>query len=125
MQVYLGRLNRVDHITTETVNVGAGCLWEEVYQKLLELGCQRGVVDPLEGDIGVAGYLLGGGYSLKTNQFGLGIDNITAIQIVLPDGVLLDVNKDHDRLLFKALKASLNHPRFLVVLTTFCLGWWQ
>lgn len=113
MQIYLGRLNRVDNITTETVEVGAGCLWEEVYDKLSKLKCPRSVVGPLEEDIGVAGYLLGGGYSLKTSQFGLGIDNITAIQIVLPGGELLDVDENHHQSLFRALKVSRDIiPRF-------------
>lgn len=40
--------------------------------------------------VGIGGYLLGGGYSRTTNQFGLGADNITAYQVVLPDGRIVD-----------------------------------
>jgi FAD/FMN-containing dehydrogenase len=46
----------------ELVKVGAGCLWDQVYSKLAPFG--RNV-----SRVGVGGWLLGGGYSLKSNQY--------------------------------------------------------
>jgi FAD/FMN-containing dehydrogenase len=68
-----------------TVDIGAGCLFNEVYHYLQPLG--RNIVGgAATSNIGVAGWLLGGGYSLKTSQYGLGIDNLTEVEIVLPAG---------------------------------------
>jgi FAD/FMN-containing dehydrogenase len=90
---------------TENLSVGAGCLWDSVYHEIHKHG--RNIVGAaIRGGVGVAGYLLGGGYSLKTNRFGLGIDNVTGFEIVLPDGRILDVSEEQEGDLFWALKVS-------------------
>ncbi|KAK7446016.1 hypothetical protein VKT23_014639 [Stygiomarasmius scandens] len=67
------------------VKVGAGCLWDQVYWKMAPY--KRNIIGGASRDgVGVAGWLLGGGYSLKSNVYGLGIDNIERIEIVTPDG---------------------------------------
>ena len=89
-----------------TLDVGAGCLWDQVYTEANGLG--RNIVGGSDSQgVGVAGYLLGGGYSRASNQFGLGIDNVTAIEVVLPDGRLV-VAKDGTEFqdLFWALKVQ-------------------
>ena len=58
---------------------------------------------------GVAGFLMGGGYSFpKTNQFGLGIDNVKGYEVVLPSGKIKTVrptdNDPADVDLFHALR---------------------
>ena len=85
-----------------TLDVGAGVIWGEVY-KYLEPGPALGVVggDPL---IGVSGWLLGGGYSLLTNRFGLGIDNIIGFRVVLPNKGICNANDEENPEIFKALK---------------------
>ena len=45
---------------------------------------------------------MGGDYSLKTNQFGLGIDNL--VKIVLPNGDVKTANKTSNSDLFWAIK---------------------
>jgi FAD/FMN-containing dehydrogenase len=58
--------------------------------------------------LGVGGWCLGGGYSLTTNQYGLGIDNIIGFQVVLPTGKIVEVEEndwDHQDL-FEALKVN-------------------
>ncbi|KAG8905914.1 hypothetical protein FRB99_007994 [Tulasnella sp. 403] len=86
VQIYMSRFNRIRyHEDTELVDIGAGCVWDEVYRDMSKIG--RNIVGGASSQgVGVAGYLLGGGFSLKTNRFGLGIDNVAAIQIVLPNG---------------------------------------
>lgn len=116
LQIYMSRFSKVKYNgSTETVDVGAGCVWDEVYRAMAKVG--RNVVGGASAQgVGVAGYLLGGGFSLKTNQYGLGIDNIIAIQIVLPNGEILDVNEQYHGDLFQALKVSMwrLRPQFVL-----------
>lgn len=116
------RLNTVKYNEEDTtVEVGAGCLWREVYNSLKRYG--RNVVGGSATlGVGVAGFLVGGGYSpMKTNQFGLGIDNIAGYEIVLPDGSIKNPRAtDSDPKLFNALRvSSWRYPCFY---RTHCLG---
>ncbi|KAJ7765829.1 hypothetical protein DFH07DRAFT_737543 [Mycena maculata] len=94
---------------TELVEIGSGCLWEQVYTKLAPTG--RNIVGGASADgVGVGGWLLGGGYSLKSNRHGLGIDNVVEIEIVTPDGCLRTVNRDNNQAdLFHALRGGGNN----------------
>jgi FAD/FMN-containing dehydrogenase len=103
----------VIHEDSNTVEVGAGLTWIEVYAALVPKGIN--VVGGRLPDIGVGGYMLGGGdslflmvhrmdglievggYSWKTNQFGLAVDNVVAFELVLPSGqVKVVTEKDQD-----------------------------
>ena len=53
---------------------------------------------------GVGGLSLGGGYSWKTNQFGLTIDTVVALQLVLPSGEQINVTNSSNPDLFFALR---------------------
>ncbi|KAH9963685.1 hypothetical protein BJV74DRAFT_880011 [Russula compacta] len=76
-----------------TVDIGAGLTWTD----------NLGVVGGRLNGVGVAGLTLGGGYSWKTNQYGLTIDSVTAFELVLPNGdVAVVTEKDED--LWFALK---------------------
>lgn len=92
---------------TTNVEVGAGCLWDQVYSTLADQEEQRNVIggSATQG-VGVAGWLLGGGYSLKSNRYGLGIDNIVEYEIVLPEGRVKKVRMESDKLLFNALRVT-------------------
>ncbi|KAF7982402.1 hypothetical protein HWV62_28503 [Athelia sp. TMB] len=109
VQIYMCRLNKVQYRSkTQTVDIGAGCVWDEVYGEMAKQG--RNIVGGASASgVGVAGYLLGGGYSLKTNQYGLGIDNVTAIQVILPNGEVHVVHEGHLPDLFTALKGGGNN----------------
>lgn len=99
------RFKQVIYKGDKTVEVGAGCLWSDVYTVLEKY--QRNVVGGSGPQgVGVAGFLMGGGYSFpKTNQFGLGIDNIVAYEVVLPSGDVIKVLPDGDTAdLFNALR---------------------
>ncbi|CAF1050641.1 unnamed protein product [Rotaria sordida] len=56
-----------------TVDLGAGLVWDDVYQALDPLNVT--VVGGRVSGVGIAGLILGGGYSWKSNQYGLSIDN--------------------------------------------------
>ncbi|KIJ65823.1 hypothetical protein HYDPIDRAFT_151461, partial [Hydnomerulius pinastri MD-312] len=96
------------------VRVGAGCLFDEVYRAVVPHGLNI-VGGSSIGGVGIAGWLLGGGYSLKTNQYGLGIDNIVEVQIVVPRGPREEVEikvvgvssvSEEDKQLFWAIKGG-------------------
>lgn len=107
----MGRFNLLEYDEENmTLDVGAGVTWGTAYnylqsiQKYVPFDRELGIVggDP---HVGITGYLLGGGYSLLTNRFGLGSDNIVGIQIILPgSGELRNVSSTEDPDLFKALK---------------------
>jgi FAD/FMN-containing dehydrogenase len=58
--------------------------------------------------VGVAGFTLGGGYSWKTNQYGLTIDNIESFELVRPDGTIQTVTSQDEDLWF-ALRGGFNN----------------
>ncbi|KAI0317364.1 FAD-binding domain-containing protein [Amylostereum chailletii] len=89
-----------------TVEVGAGLLWDDVYEALDGSGVN--VVGGRVPGVGVAGFTLGGGYSWKTNQYGLTIDNIVAYELVLPNGTITTVTSADEDLWF-ALRGGSNN----------------
>jgi FAD/FMN-containing dehydrogenase len=113
VQIYMCRLNKVEYNSkTQTVDIGAGGVWDEVYAEMTRRG--RNIVGGASSSgVGVAGYLLGGGYSLKSNQYGLGIDNVTAMEVILPSGELHVVHEKHHAELFTALKVMPLHSSFI------------
>ena len=94
---------------TKTLDVGAGATWNDVYTFLdsTEEYRKLGVVgaDP---KVGVSGWLLGGSYSLLTNRYGLGMDNVVGFQVVTPYGpkhaTIRNANPRENPDLYKALK---------------------
>lgn len=49
------------------------------------------------------------GYSYKTNQYGLAVDNVVAIEVVLPTGKVKTVTHASDEDLFFALRGGGNN----------------
>lgn len=93
------------------LEVGAGCIWSDVDKVSLEHGIYVGVacIERCP-DVGVAGFTLGGGFSLLSNQYGLASDNVVSYEVVLPDGTIKDevVDADTDTsALFHALNVRL------------------
>ncbi|KAJ7155533.1 FAD dependent oxidoreductase [Mycena crocata] len=97
----------VFHADSETVDVGSGLVWDQVYAALEPYNVS--VVGGRATGVGVAGLLLGGGYSYKTNQYGLAVDGITAIELVLPSGEVKIVTHTSDEDLFFALRGGGNN----------------
>jgi len=94
-----------------TVEVGPGLTWDQVYLALDGTGVN--VIGGRVPGVGVAGSTLGGGkcspsldrpgfhvvsgYSFKSSQYGLAIDNIVGYELVLPNGTIINVTpKDGD-----------------------------
>jgi FAD/FMN-containing dehydrogenase len=89
-----------------TVEFGAGLAWSDLYSYLVPKGLN--VVGGRLDVVGVAGFILGGGYSWKTNQYGLTIDTVTEFELVLPNGTVKEVTKKDEDLWF-ALRGGFNN----------------
>ncbi|MCJ1330129.1 hypothetical protein MMC10_006811 [Thelotrema lepadinum] len=93
-----------------TVELGMGLTWAQVYELMQDSGYN--VVGGRVPGPGVGGFSLGGGYSWKTNQFGLTSDTIESYTLVLPNGTVSTISSSQPDL-FWALKGGLN--RFGIV----------
>ncbi|KAI0128522.1 FAD binding domain-containing protein [Xylariales sp. AK1849] len=100
-----------------TVSVGAGNRWRDVYSHLTPYGLAA--VGGRIGDVGVSGFLLGGGVSFYSSQYGFGSDNVISYECVLSSGIVVDAtatNAYSD--LFWALKGGGNS---FCIVTTFVI----
>lgn len=93
-----------------TVEIEMGQTWSSVYEALQ--GSGYNVVGGRTIGPGVGGFSLGGGFSWKTNQFGLTSDTVQSFNLVLPNGTITTVDSSTPDLFF-ALKGGLN--RFGIV----------
>ncbi|KAJ2929232.1 hypothetical protein H1R20_g7868, partial [Candolleomyces eurysporus] len=93
--------------SAQTAEVGAGLVWDDVYEALEPY--QVNVVGGRVSGVGVAGFTLGGGFSWKTNQYGLTVDTVVAFELVKPDGTVSTVTEASDSELFFGLKGGLNN----------------
>ncbi|KAL1713972.1 hypothetical protein EV715DRAFT_276935 [Schizophyllum commune] len=108
VQIAMTRFSEVTYDEeSETATVGAGLVWDDVYAALDPLG--RGAVGGRVPGIGVAGFILGGGYSWYTNQHGLALDNVVAFELVKPNGEVALVSGKSDSDLFFVLKGGYNN----------------
>jgi hypothetical protein len=89
-----------------TVEFGAGLTWTDMFSYLVPKGLN--VVGGRVHGVGVAGFILGGGYSWKTNQYGLTIDTVTAFELLLPNGTVKQVTEKDEDLWF-ALRGGFNN----------------
>ncbi|KAG9313985.1 hypothetical protein JVU11DRAFT_4761 [Chiua virens] len=92
--------------TTQTVVIGAGLIWDDVYAALEPYGVN--VAGGRVSGIGVAGFTLGGGYAWHSNLYGLTIDMVEAFELVLPNGSAMNVTASQADLFF-ALKGGSNN----------------
>lgn len=72
----------------QLLRVELGARWADVYSFLFATG--TGLI-PVGGGcltVGLAGFLLGGGYSFTSRSYGMGCDNVVSLDLVTPDGVL-------------------------------------
>ncbi|KAH8109499.1 FAD-binding domain-containing protein [Phellopilus nigrolimitatus] len=108
VQISLSRLNDLVYDEAQgTVTIGMGLTWDQVYERLEPLGVM--VAGGRINGVGVGGLSLGGGYSWKTNQYGLTIDTIVAHEVVLPSGQHVNTTNTSYPDLFFALKGGLNN----------------
>ncbi|KAJ7462427.1 FAD-binding domain-containing protein [Mycena latifolia] len=108
VQIAMTRFSGVKyHAANQTVDIGPGLLWDDVYAALAPFGVN--IVGGRVPGVGVAGFTLGGGYSWKTNQHGLTVDTAVAYELVKPNGDIVTVKADCEPDLFFGLKGGLNN----------------
>lgn len=80
---------------TQTARIGPGAKWKDAYAELEKHG--RTVVGAREAEVGVGGFLLGGGNTFHTPSHGFACDNVVAYEVVLADGriVTADAEGEH------------------------------
>ncbi|KAF8869587.1 hypothetical protein CPB84DRAFT_1803858 [Gymnopilus junonius] len=106
--ISMKRFNQVVyHPESQTAVIGAGQIWDDVYEELARHNVA--VLGARVTHIGVAGFILGGGYSWQTNQHGLAIDTVTAFELVKTDGTIVDITEASDPDLFFALRGGGNN----------------
>ncbi|KAK0625504.1 hypothetical protein B0T17DRAFT_600017 [Bombardia bombarda] len=93
---------------SDTVDLGPGGVWRDVYHELHSHG--RVVAGGREGNVGVAGLILGGGNTFFTPRAGFACDNVVEFEVVLADGSVVTADgKGENADLFWALKGGGNN----------------
>ncbi|ELR10382.1 hypothetical protein VC83_00470 [Pseudogymnoascus destructans] len=101
----MSQLNEIETNSEGTVTrIGAGSQWGEVYEYLENRGLS--VAGGRNGDVGVAGVLLGGGISFYGPRVGWATDNILNAEVVLASGEIVNANATSNQDLLKALKGG-------------------
>jgi FAD/FMN-containing dehydrogenase len=88
----------------KTVTVGAGALWRHVDHATQAFGLA--VPSGIISTTGVAGLTLGGGIGYLTRKYGLTIDNLLAVEMVLADGRFVTANAKENSDLFWAVRGG-------------------
>src|SRR6185437_1678457 len=94
---------RVDP-AAKTVRVEAGCVWGDVDHATHAFG--MATPSGFISTTGVAGLTLGGGIGYLTRQFGLTIDNLLAVDMVLADGSFVTASSKENSDLFWAVRGG-------------------
>ncbi|MCL4250822.1 MAG: FAD-binding oxidoreductase [Anaerolineae bacterium] len=94
------------HVDTKagTVRVGGGCVWGDVDHATHPFGVA--VPSGFISTTGVGGLTLGGGLGYLTRKYGLTIDNLLAVEIVLADGRCVTASADTNADLFWAIRGG-------------------
>ncbi|MET7992209.1 FAD-dependent oxidoreductase [Amycolatopsis sp. NPDC005232] len=102
----LSALRQVDVLDTGTrrVQVGAGARWAHVAEALSEHGWAISSGD--HGNVGVGGIATAGGIGWFVRRYGLTIDHIHAVDVVLADGTQVHADHDHHPDLFWAMRGA-------------------
>lgn len=105
VQIDLGVMTNVSYNpTTNLASLQPGSRWVDVYKQLLKDSvCVTGGRD---GDVGVGGFLTGGGNSYYAGLYGLACDTVANFEVVLADGDIVNANANSHPDLWKALKGG-------------------
>ncbi|KAL2751866.1 hypothetical protein ACRALDRAFT_1066341 [Sodiomyces alcalophilus JCM 7366] len=106
--VDLSSINTVDLLDDGvTVSVGTGATWGDVYPVLD--AHSRSLNGGRASDVGVGGFLSGGGIGFFALEHGFGCDAVVNMEVVLSGGQIINANATSHRKLFRALKGGQNN----------------
>jgi hypothetical protein len=91
------------------LRVGAGTRWIRAYDFLRDRQSDYTVIGGGCAGVGVAGFILGGGYSFISRSYGLGCDNVIGLEFVSIDGSVIelsDKSRSEERELYRALRGA-------------------
>jgi len=87
----------------KSVIIEPGVKTEDFMREVLDENGFSGIVASAAG-VGMGGFVLGGGYGLQSRMYGLAIDNVMGLEVVLPTGEIKNVKEGDD--LFWALRGA-------------------
>lgn len=87
-----------------SVRAEAGATWRNVTAEVQKHGLATG--GPMDSNVTVSGYGLGGGLNLMMRKHGLACDNILSIEMVTSDGDQITVDKNQHADLFWAMRGA-------------------
>ncbi len=94
-------------LTKLTLTVGPGNNFSQIQKYVANQTNKKYVVlcgaDP---GVGIYGWTVGGGHGFLTRQFGLGVDALISIDLILSNLTLITASKDQNADLFRALRGS-------------------
>ncbi|KAL8968401.1 MAG: hypothetical protein Q9197_004902 [Variospora fuerteventurae] len=91
----------------KVVSIGAGARWSDVYSKLDALGIAVG--GGRLSNVGVAGFITGGGMSFFAPRYGFVCDQVQNFEVALADGQIVNANATSRADLWFALKGGSNN----------------
>ncbi|KAI1454927.1 FAD binding domain-containing protein [Annulohypoxylon moriforme] len=89
---------------TNLAKIQPGGRWADVYTELYKYGVT--VTGGRDGDVGVGGFLLGGGNSFFSGRMGFGCDSVVNFEVVLANGTVVNANNATNPDLWRALKGG-------------------
>lgn len=97
------RYTRVDP-QAKTVVAGGGCTWGDIDHAthVFGMATPSGIISTT----GVGGLTLGGGLGYLTRKYGLSIDNLLSVDMVLADGSFVTANANQNQDLFWAVRGG-------------------
>jgi len=102
--VHTGRLDELIIRADRTARVGAGVRWSELLTATAPAGLAG--LAGCAPDVGVVGYLTGGGHGPLVRTFGLSSDHVTAFDVITGDGEHRRASATDNRGLFWALRGG-------------------
>jgi hypothetical protein len=94
----------------ESLSVGTGTRWIQLYNYVEQNLRDRIVVGGGCAGVGVGGFILGGGYSFISRSYGMGCDNVKAMEFVSADGEIFKLDENltntNERDLYWALRGA-------------------
>ena len=116
-------VSRMDDIYVDpgarTARVGAGANFHKV-NAILE---SYGLHVPGGGcpEVGVAGYMQGGGYGFTSRMFGIHCDNVLQVELMLADGTIVRANSVEHADLYWAVRGGTGNNFGVLLATTYQL----
>ncbi|KAK4197154.1 bifunctional solanapyrone synthase [Triangularia verruculosa] len=90
-----------------TVSIDTGASWGDVYRVLDPR--RRSLNGGRASNVGIGGFLSGGGIGFFALKYGFGCDAVTNVQVVLANGDIIEANNKSHKDLFVALKGGQNN----------------